>query len=349
MTGFRNVTVVFFCAIASCIGQSPAPSPPSSIVYFAHNADAIEDYETNPKIVHAMVDRLVLAVTGQSDVAKAWSSLVKPNDKVGIKISAEGGELFSTHRDVVKAIIDGLVAAGHTRESIIVWDRSIAGAKEAGYKANAADYQLKAIAPREGYDPKAIFSAPLLGRLVWGDLEFQAHGGRLGSASEDEDTSNVSHFAKIVSSEVTKIINVPVMSNSGTNGLAGCMYNVTIPNLDNWRRFAQGSGFGVESVAEIYSNPLIGKKVVLNLMDGLLAVYAGGPQSQPNYAVHHATLYASKDPVAVDAIALKKLDEWRVEAKFRPTGKQADYLTDATDIGLGNSQPNRIQLKNAGR
>ena len=38
-----------------------------------------------------------------------------PNDKIGIKISAAGGELFTTHRDIVNAIVDGLVAAGHSR------------------------------------------------------------------------------------------------------------------------------------------------------------------------------------------------------------------------------------------
>ena len=46
-------------------------------------------------------------------------------------------------------------------------------------------------------------------------------------------------------------------------------------------------------------------------MDGLLAQYAGGPESQPNYAFPFATLYASKDPVAIDAIALRQLEEWR--------------------------------------
>ncbi len=155
----RNVAFVFFCAIASAIGQTPAPSAAKSIVYAVHNEDAIQDYETNARVIHGMVDRLVLAATGQPDVAKAWSSLVGPKDKIGIKISAEGGELFATHRDVVKAIIDGLVAAGHSRDSIIVWDRSIAGAKEAGYKTNAADYQLKSIPPHDGYDAKAIFTA----------------------------------------------------------------------------------------------------------------------------------------------------------------------------------------------
>src|SRR5207245_11778035 len=134
--------------------------------------------------------------------------------------------------------------------------------------------------------------------------------------SDTENTSNVSHFSKILSSEVTKIINVPVMSISETNGIAGCIYNMTIPNIDNWRRFARGSRFGAESLAEIYANPFIAKQVVFNLMDGLIAQYAGGPQPQPNYALHHATLYASKDPVALDAVALKYFEQWRSRGRI---------------------------------
>ena len=66
-----------------------------------------------------MVDRLVLAATGQADSASAWNSLVSPNDKVGIKISAAGGELFTTHHDIVTAIVDGLVAAGHPHAHVV--------------------------------------------------------------------------------------------------------------------------------------------------------------------------------------------------------------------------------------
>ncbi len=314
-----------------------------------HNPDAIQHYKTNRPVVHAMVDRLMIAATGQPDVARAWASLVSPNDKIGIKISAAGGELFTTHHDVVDAIVDGLVAAGHPRESIIVWDRSIDGVKDAGYSAKADGYQVRAIAPRDGYDPKATLSAPLLGQLIWGDLEYKGDIGKMPLLSDTENTSNSSHFARILSSEVTKIINVPVMSNSTTNGIAGCLYNVTIPNIDNWRRFAQGSGFGAESIAEIYSNPVIARKVVFNLMDGLLALYGGGPQSQPNYALHHATLYASKDPVALDTVALKRLDEWRARGNFPPIGALGAYVQYASELGLGNAQSGQIEIKNVGR
>jgi uncharacterized protein (DUF362 family) len=311
--------------------------------------DAIKGYKTNPRVVHQMVNRLVLAATGQPDVTKAWASLVSPTDRIGIKISAAGGELFTTHHDVVNAIVDGLVAAGHRRGSIIVWDRSLGGIKEAGYRAGVDGYQLKATAPHDGYDPKAILSAPVIGKLVWGDLDFRSDEGKMPLLSDTENTSNVSHFSKIISTEVTKIINVPVMSSSEMNGIAGCIYNVTIPNIDNWRRFAQGSRFGAESLAEIYSDPVIAKKVAFNLMDGLVAQYAGGPQSQPNYAVHHATLYASKDPVALDAVALRRLEQWRAGTSLPPIGSAAAYIGYASQLGLGNSAPNRIEVRNIGR
>src|SRR5438034_5136055 len=345
----RNVALVLFCAISSGLAQGQQPAPTPSIVYAVRNPDSIKQYKTNPHVVREMVNRLVMAVTGQSDVAKAWGSLVSPSERVGIKISAAGGELFTTHHDIVNAIVDGLAAAGHPRSSIVVWDRSLGGIKEAGYRSAVDGYRVKAIAPHDGYDAKAMQSAPLVGKLVWGDFEYVGDTGKMPLFADTDATSNVSHFSKLISSDVDKVINVPVMSVSETNGIAGCIYNTTIPNIDNWRRFAQGSRFGAGSLAEIYANPLIAKKVVFNLMDGLVAQYAGGPQSQPNYAVHHATLYASKDPVALDAIALKRLEQWRVRASLPAIGHTADYVGFVSALGLGNAATNRIEIKNIGR
>jgi hypothetical protein len=163
--------------------------------------------------------------------------------------------------------------------------------------------------------------------------------------SDQEITSDDSHFARIVSSEVTKIINVPVMSDSSTNGLAGCLYNMTLPNVDNWRRFA--TRYGSPAIADLYRNPLLGKKVVLNIMDGLIAEYAGGPRSQPNYAVHHATLLASKDPVAIDALAVRQIDEWRLKARFPSIVPLASHIQTAAQLGIGNADS--IEVRNVHR
>ncbi|MEO8043606.1 MAG: DUF362 domain-containing protein [Spartobacteria bacterium] len=327
--------------------QSPPPAPTPSIVYRAHNPDAIDGYKTNPQVVRRMTNALILALTRQPDIASAWRSLVKPNDRIGIKISAAGGELFTTHREIVNTIVDGLVAAGHSRRDIIVWDKSLGGINAAGYTGKEG-YQLKSITPRDGYDAKAIISAPFLGNLIWGDFEYLGSRGQLPLLSETENTSSVSHLSKIVANEVTKIINLPVLSDSVRNGVAGCLYNVTIPNIDNWRRFGVPPDFGASSIPEIYNDPHIGPKVVLNLMDGLLAQYAGGPESQPGYAFPFATLYASKDPVAIDTIALKQLEEWRKKRKVPPIKRLGAHIQVAGEFGLGNADLSRIQIRDVG-
>lgn len=338
--------ILILACFLICASVRAQEIPAQSIVYSAHDPTAIHEYQANAPVVRAMVNRLVLAVTGQPDLAHAWGSLVSPNDKIGIKISAAGGELFTTHRDVVNAIVDGLVAAGHARSNIIVWDRSLDGIKEAGYRPEKEGYQLRSIAPRDGYDPKAVFSAPLSGKLIWGDVEFRADRGK-GPLSADEDsTSDNSHFSRILSSEVTKIINVPVMSDSSGCGIAGCLYNVTIPNIDNWRRFTQNP-WGHAAIAEIYKMPIISSKVVLNIMDGLVAQYAGGPQSQPNFAVHHATILASKDPVAIDALTVRQIEEWRARARLAPITPLAQHVQAASQLRLGNADV--IEVRNVPR
>jgi hypothetical protein len=145
---------------------------------------------------------------------------------------------------------------------------------------------------------------------------------------------------------VTKIINVPVMSDSPSCGIAGCLYNVTIPNIDNWRRFTQGIPYGVGAIAEIYRSQFIGPKVVLNIMDGLVAQYAGGPQAHPNYAVQHATILASKDPVAIDALVVRQIEEWRVKARLAPISPLAQHVQAAGQLKIGNAEV--IEVRNVG-
>src|SRR5437899_498476 len=192
------VRIPILASFLVCASVRAQMIPAQSIVYSAHDQAAINQYQPNSARVRAMVNRLVLAVTGERDLARAWGSLVSLNDKIGIKISAAGGELFTTHHDVVNAIVDGLVAAGHARGSIIVWDRSLGGIKDAGYRPGADGYQLKAIAPREGYDPKAVISAPLIGQLVWGDLDYRSEREKIPLLSDTENTSNVRHFSKVI-------------------------------------------------------------------------------------------------------------------------------------------------------
>lgn len=302
MSGFRLILFLFFLApVFAAAGESA--------VYAIRNENAIAGFRERPAVVRSMVELLVLEVTGQKEVDAAWRSLVKPSDRVGIKISTEGGYLFSSHESVVEAVVSGIRSAGVPRGNISIWGR-------------AAEF-----------DPKAVFSSPRVGRLIWGDLQFPKPTKR--KLVEDSDRlSNESHWGKGLEA-LTVIINLPVLSSSEDVGVAGAIYNATIPNLDNWRRFVQGPDFGDPYLCELYADPRIGPKVALTIMDGLIGQYAGGPGFDPNYAFHHHTLYASRDAVAIDAVALERIETWRKQAGLPSLARRARYIQSAEAMGLG--------------
>jgi uncharacterized protein (DUF362 family) len=338
------------------VEPQPTPVPARSYVYRIENPDAIADYETNSGVVRYMVNSLVMAATGEPTVSAAWGSLVKPSDVVGIKVCANGAPLFSSHPAVVNAIVAGLTEAGVPPQNIVVWDREENKLKAAGFRAKNAGYRL--MWSQGNYDPKAVITSPISGKLIYGDLLFMAklpdtlHDELRGDPVEKDkkkplnmdNLSDESHLSNVLTRVVTKVINVPVLSDNVFCGLSGALFNMTIQNLDNWRRLIQDPVNGDPAIPEAYADPRVADKVVFQMMDGLIALYAGAPIGDANYAIHYGTLYASKDPVAIDAIALRKIDEWRTETKMEPASKVAKYLQTAFTYGLGNADLNKIEV-----
>ncbi|MDQ3622467.1 MAG: DUF362 domain-containing protein, partial [Verrucomicrobiota bacterium] len=340
----------FFLGAEARSAEAPEPvtapdPPPTSQVFFAHDPAATNQFIEAPGVTRRMVDRPIMAVTNQASVAGAWRSLVSSSDRVGIKVATAGGSLGSSHVGVVEALVAGLEQAGIPRRQVIVWDRESTGLGIAGFASRRGGYQVRAIDPPDGYDREATITAPVLGRLIWGDLLFMEKTRRpFGRASEPDQLSSTSHLASVLSKEVTKVINVPVLSDDLGCGVAGAFYNMTVRNIDNWRRFTQPGISAAGAIPSIYADQRVGGKVVLHVMDSLLAQYAGGPGFDPNYAFAHNTLYASRDPVALDATALRKLDHWRKEARLPPIGRTGEWQRNAEEMGLGHFAGERITV-----
>ncbi len=325
--------------------EAPAPAPVAkSVVYSVTNRDAIHDFEENHEITRRMVDELVTAATHEPDIARAWRSLVSPTDRVGIKIATSGGQYFCSHRGVVAAILAGLESAGVPRQRVIVWDRESANLRAAGYLPDRLGCIVRAIDPPRGFDPAAKIVSPIFGRLIWGDFEFHTGApGHVHGVFEEDQMSAQSHIASLLVHEVNKVINVAALSDERGCGIAGALYNMTVPNIDNSRRFSQPGGGS--SIVDLYGNPQIGRKVVLHIMDALVAQYAGGPQFDPNYAIQYKTLFAGKDPVAIDATAFRLLEYWRSQSKLPPIGEKAEWLQEAEVMRLGHYAEDEIEVR----
>jgi hypothetical protein len=242
--------------------------------------------------VRAMVATGLTTLTGTSTEAEAWRQFVSSNDVVGIKISTQAAPLQATRRSVVDALVAGLESAGVPATNIWVFDRDPHKLRAAGYTG-----------PREvgiidgtGWSREVFYESKLVGKLIWGDLLF-------GRADE---LNTRSHFPKLLTRTITKLINVPVLQER-----SGCLDSVTRGLLDNARRFEQ---------YPLPMEPVVKDKLVLNVLDALVAGYAGGPEFKPQYSWPAGALYFSPDPIGVDVVALELIESKRREQKIPALG-----------------------------
>ena len=360
---------------------APAPTPPPrtlSPVIWTENPDVVQRFNVDGAMARQMVDGALLKLTSASDLGTAWTRLgITPQDVVGIKITTMGGPLLSTHHAIVQAICDGLQAAGVSPSHIIIWDKDASDMRSAGYApAPATDSQvgIASIFPGTGYDPDAVYKNEILGSLIWGDSEFIRHGdddfsqavseavknkafgGNTASGLGGTDsllnpsaaqTSNRSHFARLVTTLCTKIINVPVLTDNSYVGINGCLSSLALACVDNNRRFQGDPTYGDPAISEILSKDYIRRKVVVHILDALVSEYAGGPRFDPQFTKSIGAIYVSRDPVAIDSLVLKRLEQWRAadkQGRIDPIGKRGSHVHDATSYDLGTDDPARIQL-----
>ena len=342
----RNLAVsLLSCFLAVCVLAEDTNSTSlvvtKSRVVLVRDPSSVTSFTADATRVRAMVAAGIDALTGETNEAAAWRHFVNSNDIVGIKINTQAGPLQSTRRAVVEAIAQGLRAAGVNATNIYVFDRDPIQMRAAGYLKTGATNQMQevSIIDGTGWEPIAYFQDNLAGKLIWGDLLF--------GKDVDQDLSKRSHLPKLVTETITKLINVPVLQNHDACGLAGCLYNLSLGMVDNTRRFETGGQRGDPMIAEICNMPAVRAKLVLNVMDGLIAGYAGGLGFKPRFSWNYGALYFSTDPVAVDSLCVDVLEAKGREARVPLIRPLATHIATANRLGLGQSDPASIDLSEA--
>ena len=323
----------------SAISLEPAPtkdSGPRARVVVVHDAAATEAFRPNPERIQMMVNRGITNLTGKSSPAASWLSLVSTQDVVGIKVFSAPGPNSGTRPEVVGAVVQGLLEAGLPGRNIIVWDKQITELRLAGFLDLAKRYGIRASASSQaGYDDTAFYENPLLGNLVWGDLEFERKGAGVGRKS---------FVSKLVNQRLTKIINVTPLLNHNEAGVAGNLYSLAFGSVDNVTRFDSGAERLATAVPEIYALTNLCDRVVLNIVDALICQYEGNERGLLHYSTILNQLRFSKDPVALDVLSLQDLERQRQVTQSPTIKTNADLYNNAALLELGVSDLKRIKV-----
>ncbi len=248
-------------------------------------------------VVREMMDRGLRALTGETTTSGAWRRLFEPGDVVGIKVNAGGVPYVVSSPAIVAETCRQLMAVGIPATSLFVFERFQNQLVAIDYQPHLPD-GVTVFAAEKGnrrqengaYDPETYV-----------EVEF---------FDEDDTRSNM---MELVTRKLTKIVNIPNMKDHGATGVTGCLKNVAYGCFSNVARsHSHGQTHTLTAVGTFASVEPLRSRAVLQIMDGLHAVWHGGPFAHTDrYVFHPRQILFGTDPVAIDRLLLDIIDDKR--------------------------------------
>ena len=331
------------------------PGPfPGKVVQLA-GLHATSNGAANAAVVKAMFENGMAQLFG-ANLGAAFGQLFTPNDVVGLKVNPVGPRVMSTRLELVDAVIDWLTANGLPRGQIVIWDRFDYMLRDAGFTPERfPGIQIEGLQTMD--DDAAMGKTKDNSRWLGPDgrhlsepnFDDQVFYFVDVDAPTDEPYLNqhvfngkYSYFGKLITQKLTKIINLPVFKNTG-NGISMATKNIGYGGVCNTGRLHRPLFFDV--CTEVPAFPVIRDKLVLNITDGLIAQYDGGPDGNANFTYPFNTLFFATDPFALDYVCQQLMVEKRkaMGVKVNEHPIYTEYLRYAERLGLGIADPQKIE------
>jgi len=300
--------------------------------------------------VRRMVQRGMTSLTGIDEPAEAWRSMFAKGEIVGIKVNPVGAPHAISNYATMHALVDGLESAGVRRRDVVIFDRYKDQFLKSGYKDHLPDSCRWDWAVDTYDEPQmdiARYDPDVFATLDIVHAEPGVHD------PHDERTRR-SHLAKVVTQGVDKLICIPVLKDHGSGGVTLSLKNMSHGLVNNVSRSHGTSETNTCNlfIPAIVSHPVIRRKAVLQVLDGLNAVFQGGPGSRKPYVWQYEALFFATDPVALDRIGWEIVDAKRGREGLppvsevgkrgkNPTGtesfdyRQPQHIAGAGALGLG--------------
>lgn len=330
------------------------PGPYPGRVVEVRHPRMIKDGVKDRQAIGDTVARGMKELTGATDEVEAWRSFFEPGDVVGIKMNPVGRPLAPSSSELMLEVIDGLQSAGVKTRDIIVFERYRDEFIEArmhealpegiawtglGVAYNGKQVDIKGddekaanLDHTTGYDPDEFMTM----ELVMNGLD-----------PKDERTRR-SHLGLLVTRRVNKIVCLPVLKDHGSAGITGALKNMSHGMVNNVCRSHATPDTNVcnQFIPQVVAHPVIRRKCVLQIMDGIKGVYQGGPGGwKPEWTWENNALLFATDPVAMDHVAWRHVDAKRKEKGLPPVGASGKLALDPLKSeGFDIRQPQHIPL-----
>ena len=329
-------------------GELGIPGPYPGRVVEVHNPAMSVNRVKNRDAIGKTLDRVMTELTGADAAIDAWRRFFEPGDVVGVKMNPVGNPLANSSAELMLAVIERLREVGIKPADIVVFER---------YKSEFLNAKMHEAVPdgitwgglTPSNDPTQLevdFQDDL-----WGydpdefvEMDIVHHG-----FDPKDDRTRRSHLGKLVTRRVNKLVLLPVLKDHGSAGVTGALKNMSHGLVNNVARSHSTPQTNVCNyfIPSIVRHPVIRSKCVLQILDGIIGVYQGGPFAHAENAKwtwEANTLFAATDPVALDMVEWKRIDAKRKEMGLAPVGAVGRLGADAEREGFDIRQPQHIVL-----
>ena len=341
----------------------------SRVIQASHSHLVSSNEKIEQRVVKTVVDETMISLTDTASVRDAWMKIfprLQSTDLIGIKINCNNNTALVTHPEVVYAISQSLTESlGFNPNNLIIWDRSDEELVRAGYSINKTDKGIRCfgtLVKRGGWGGHRPSNRGGHGNPPHGNPHATNMGDMGSNRHDNPQTANVSgegigydmsapidvgdgiqvHLSKMVTEMCTYLINVPVLKDSRLAGVTLGLKNY-FGAID--RPFSCHRNAGDPYIANLYNIDPIKEKTRLVLGDTVFGCYDGGPFAPPQWI--SGNLLASTDPVALDHVGMTLIDQQRKKRNLAPVALRTKYLRTAGNLGLGNHDPQLIDVVQA--
>jgi len=278
------------------------------------------------EIAERLLERAMMDFTGAPNLVEAMKKFIHKDDIVAIKpngIAGQKGHTMAVNFELIKPVVEAVLKIGVPAENITVYEQYPGFL--IGTRVNVRDWQL----------PEGVKT---------GTHNNNNHPMKPIQIFQGISTRYCRFFT-----EATAVIDMTQIKDHSICGYTGTMKNITHGNIDN--PHAHHGHQASPQIAMLYNHPIVTSRVRLHITDAFKIMYDRGPlDKDPRTRIPHGAVYVSTDPVAMDTMGWKIVDDERKNRNIpnlKDSRREPRYIRNASEFGLGVHDMNHIRMTSA--
>jgi uncharacterized protein (DUF362 family) len=278
-----------------------------------------------PEVAKALLEKAMMEFTGAPNLNAAMARFVSKDDVVAIKVNGIAGQkgtyTMATNYEVILPVVESVLALGVPANKITVYEQFpdfLAGTR---------------VGVRKWTLPAGVATG--------------THNNQDHKMPEIRVYQGIGTKYARLFTDATAVINISMIKDHSIAGYTGVMKNITHGNVNNPHKHHANNAS--PQIAMLYNHPIVTSRVRLHITDAFKIMYDKGPlDKDPKTRIPHGAVYVCTDPVAMDTLGVKIVNDER-KARGLPSLKDAAreprYIQTAAEFGLGVHDMNQIRLQ----